>query len=74
QEGYTGQLVPPADPVAMAAALRVYSRDRESARRHGQAGRQRVERHFSMAAMVNSYMAVYDAVLRDIRQHRRVGL
>jgi hypothetical protein len=30
--------------------------------RHGQAGRKRVEERFSMEMMVNSYMAVYDAV------------
>src|SRR5215510_4498840 len=65
EDGHTGQLVPPADPVAMAAALGVYSRDRGLAARHGWAGRQRVKSHFSMAAMVNSYLAVYDAVLHS---------
>ena len=74
EEGHTGQLVPPADPVAMAAALDVYSRDRGLAVRHGWAGRQRVQSHFSMTAMVNSYLAVYDAVLQGTRYHRRAGV
>jgi sugar transferase (PEP-CTERM/EpsH1 system associated) len=74
EEGHTGQLVPPADPVAMAAALGVYSRDRGLAVRHGWAGRQRVKSHFSMAAMVNSYLAVYDTVLQGTRYHRRAGV
>src|SRR4051812_31449817 len=46
EEGSTGQLVPPADPAAMAAALGVYIRDRALAVHHGWAGRQRVQNHF----------------------------
>ena len=71
QEGYTGQLVPPANPVAMAEAIRAYSRDQDLAVRHGRAGRQRVESRFSLAAMVHSYLAVYDAVLQHTHAHRR---
>ena len=69
EEGHTGQLVPPADPVAMAEAIGIYGRDRGLAMCHGRAGRQRVENQFSMAAMVNSYLAVYDAVLQGTRFH-----
>jgi glycosyltransferase involved in cell wall biosynthesis len=74
EEGHTGQLVPPADPVAMAAALGVYRCDRGLAVRHGSAGCQRVKSHFSMAAMVNSYLAVYDAALQGTHYHRRAGI
>jgi sugar transferase (PEP-CTERM/EpsH1 system associated) len=70
EERRTGQLVLPADPVAMAEAICIYGRDRGLAVSHGRAGRQRVENQFSMAAMVNSYLAVYDAVLQGIRHHR----
>ena len=73
QEG-TGQLIPPADPVAMATAMCVYSRDRDLAVCHGRAGRQRVESHFSMAAMVHSYLAVYDAVLQGTRLNTGLAL
>jgi sugar transferase (PEP-CTERM/EpsH1 system associated) len=69
EEGHTGQLVPPSDPVAMAEAIGIYGRDRGLAMCHGRAGRQRVENQFSMAAMVNSYLAVYDAVLQGTRFH-----
>lgn len=74
QEGHTGQLVPPAEPVAMAEAIRVYTQNRDVAARHGRAGRQRVESQFSMAAMVNGYLAVYDAVIQGTRYHRRTAL
>jgi sugar transferase (PEP-CTERM/EpsH1 system associated) len=62
REGETGMLVPPADPVALAAAIRTYLMNPGLLSRHGQAGRKRVEERFSMEMMVNSYMAVYDAV------------
>jgi sugar transferase (PEP-CTERM/EpsH1 system associated) len=71
EEGHTGQLVPPADPVSMAEAIGIYGRDRGLAVCHGRTGRQRVEHQFSMAAMVNSYLAVYDAVLHGTRYHRK---
>jgi sugar transferase (PEP-CTERM/EpsH1 system associated) len=70
EEGHTGQLVPPADPVAMAEAICIYGRDRVLAVCHGRAGRKRVENQFSMVSMVNSYLAVYDAVLQGTRYHR----
>jgi sugar transferase (PEP-CTERM/EpsH1 system associated) len=63
-EGETGALAPRADPDALARALRRYAEDRVLARRHGQAGRARVERGFSLEAMVRGYLAVYDALLR----------
>lgn len=63
EDGQTGMLIPAADPAAMAAALSIYVRDLALARRHGLAGRQRIERHFSMPAMVERYLAVYDRLL-----------
>lgn len=59
----TGRLVPAANPDALAQALLAYLRAPQQARDHGQAGRQRIEAHFSMEAMVNRYMAVYDQLL-----------
>jgi glycosyltransferase involved in cell wall biosynthesis len=71
REGETGLLVPPADPSAMAAAIRVYLVDRGRASGHGAAGRKRVEAHFSINTMVCGYMELYDAVLtaRSRRPH-----
>jgi sugar transferase (PEP-CTERM/EpsH1 system associated) len=69
EEGVTGRLVPEADPVALAEAIKPYVVDSQLRRRHGQAGRHRAETRFSMDAMMNSYMQVYAHVLeRKVRQ------
>ena len=63
-EGMTGRLVPRADSAALAGAIAAYAADPASARRHGEAGRQRVEQHFSLERMVRSYEALYLDLLR----------
>ncbi len=68
REGETGLLVPAEDPVAMANAIRKYLNHPDLLRTHGQAGRKRVEQHFSMEKMVNGYMEVYDNVLTRKRR------
>lgn len=60
-DGETGLLVAPANPTQMARALVHYATHADEMRRHGRAGRARVERDFSMNNMVARYMAVYDA-------------
>jgi sugar transferase (PEP-CTERM/EpsH1 system associated) len=67
EEGRTGTLVPPSDPEAMARAMLAYSADPEKCRGRGLAARARVERDFSMTAMVNAYIAVYDRLLERRR-------
>ena len=68
-DGFTGRLVPAADPVALAEAIKPYVVDSQLRRQHGQAGRLRAEARFSMDAMMNSYMQVYAHVLeRKVRQ------
>ncbi len=62
EDGVVGTLVPPGDPLALAEALRAYLCDPEKLIRHGRAGRKRAEQ-FSIEAMVNGYLAVYDGVL-----------
>jgi len=69
-EGKTGMLVPSANPVAMADAISCYFADPEKCKRDGQAGRKRIEERFSMEAMVNGYLAVYDSVLRNDRRRQ----
>ncbi len=65
EEGRTGFLVPPSDPAAMANAIRAYLDDRTLLAAQGQAARKKAETEFSLEAMVNSYLAVYDGVLAD---------
>jgi sugar transferase (PEP-CTERM/EpsH1 system associated) len=62
-DGVTGQVVPPRDPEAMAAAFERYVLDPDHARAHGAAGRTRVLTHYSMPAMVAGYQALYDSLL-----------
>jgi len=63
-DGTTGIMVPASDPEAMAHALLAYVRDPNMRRRHGLAGRARIEREFALHAMVSGYLGVYDELLR----------
>lgn len=59
----TGRLVAPADPQALAAAIREYVMDPEMGRRQGRAARETAERRFGLDVMVRSYMDLYDRAL-----------
>jgi len=61
----TGTLVAPADAAGMAQAIARYVRNPDLRREHGRTSRERIERDFSMDAMVSRYMAVYDAALSN---------
>jgi sugar transferase (PEP-CTERM/EpsH1 system associated) len=63
-EGMTGRLVPRASPGALAEAILGYLADPAAARRHGKAGRQHVERQFSLDRMVQRYERLYLDLLR----------
>jgi glycosyltransferase involved in cell wall biosynthesis len=71
-DGATGTLVEPGNPGALALALRSYVEDESLRRQHGDGGRQRVEQHFSLAAMLAGYTSLYDEVLarRDYASSR----
>lgn len=64
-EGVHGSLVPPADAAALAQALARYATDAELCRQQGAAGRQRVIQKYSMAAMLDAYLALYDELRRQ---------
>jgi glycosyltransferase involved in cell wall biosynthesis len=62
-EGVSGALTVAADPLALAEAIEPYTLDAELRRRHGIAGRERVEREFSIEIMINKYIRVYQSLL-----------
>lgn len=72
EEGETGLLVPPADPLRLAEAIRTYLVDKRQLCRHGQAGRRRAETRFGIEAMVNGYLAIYDTVLKGRRYQESI--
>lgn len=62
--GSTGIAVPPADPIALAAALNKISNPR-LAMRMGNSARDRYLKHFTSEAMCNSYLDLYQSVLQQ---------
>lgn len=62
-DGGAGLLVPPADPVALAAALDHLIEDDDDRARLARAGRTRVEERYSFDGMVSHVQQVYDSVL-----------
>jgi sugar transferase (PEP-CTERM/EpsH1 system associated) len=63
--GATGSLVPARDAQAMAEALAAYVRAPALARAHGAAGRARIERHYSVSAMLAAYIDLYDGLCKN---------
>jgi sugar transferase (PEP-CTERM/EpsH1 system associated) len=63
EDGMTGRLVPPADSEALATRILDYFHHPDVARRHGKAGRNRVQRRFSLDRMVGEYDRLYRRLL-----------
>ena len=64
EDKITGELVPAGDPHALAQRMLAYARDREAAKLAGRNGRARIEREFSLEAMLSRYKGLYDRLLR----------
>lgn len=62
-ENQTGLLVPAGDIDALARALQKYCADLDLRHAHGLAARRRIEQEFSITAMIEGYMDVYDTLL-----------
>lgn len=62
-EGETGCLVSAGDPAVLAQAINSYYQDDTMVREHGQRARKIIEQRFSIHAMMNGYLAVYDLAL-----------
>lgn len=71
RDGETGRVVPAGDADAMARALVELADDVPRATALGRAGRARVEREFSLQAMVGAYQALYDRLLAERLPHAR---
>ena len=67
EPGVNGELVNPGDAAALAEHVSRLLESEELRRRYGQAGRRRVERAFSIDAMVEGNLAVY----RDLAGRRQ---
>ena len=63
EDGLSGRLVPRSNPQAIANEILAYVADPALARRHGHAGRQIVERRFSLDRMVERYETMYRRLL-----------
>jgi sugar transferase (PEP-CTERM/EpsH1 system associated) len=63
--GSTGEIVPPSDVEALATAIVRLALDPGAAAAMGRRGRERVERLFSLPAMVASYQGLYDRLLAE---------
>lgn len=72
-DGVSGILVPPADPAALAAAIRRLLDDRDLAARLGRAARERVRERFSMERMVASTQRLYVDLLESANRRTRSG-
>jgi glycosyltransferase involved in cell wall biosynthesis len=63
EDGEAGIIVPPADHHALAAAIRQLLTDESLRRRMGEAGRSRVERHFTWAQAAKRTTEVYEELM-----------
>jgi len=71
EDGTSGLLVPPRDPAALAHAIGCVLEDRDLARRLGQAGHERVARHFDLDSVVRQTEALYASLLERGRAPAR---
>ncbi len=63
EEGKTGYMVPPFDPIAMAERIQDLLDHRERAQTMGQAGYLRVKTHFNLQDMASRYYELYTQLL-----------
>jgi glycosyltransferase involved in cell wall biosynthesis len=70
--GNTGCIVPPRDPVALAAAWSQLLRQPAAERvALGHAARTRIREHFALPAIVSAYERLYDDVVQSVARHPR---
>ena len=67
EDGVTGLLVPPRDPTALAQALLYLLRHPERGKKFGEAGRSRVEQHFTATRMAMHTLQIYQQLMSHIQ-------
>lgn len=73
-DGETGLLVAPRDPADLARAMQRYAGDRDLRLRHGRAGRERLDRMFTVSRMADRYEGEYGEVQGRSSRRPRVAL
>lgn len=73
RDGAHGMLVDPTDAGAIAAALATYANEPLLARAHGDAARLRIEQQYSMNAMLDQYLDLYDGLCRSKLRRPRLS-
>jgi glycosyltransferase involved in cell wall biosynthesis len=72
-DGATGLLVRSGNAGELAAAIRWILADPQRARAMGEAGRERVNRHFTADRMVSKTVDLYEQLWKSARAHRTSG-
>jgi glycosyltransferase involved in cell wall biosynthesis len=72
-DGVEGLVVPPREPLRMAAALEALWREPELRRRMGTAGRARVERVFPLERQIDAFVDLYEEITARGRGATRAG-
>lgn len=67
EEARSGILIEPKDEVALINAIQEYYTQPHLLGKHGDFARNKIKTYFSIAAMINSYMNVYDSLLYQSR-------
>ena len=65
-DGQTGFVIPPRDPVALAARLAWLREHPETCRSMGAAGRARVETEFTVSRFVRDHVELYEEAVRSV--------
>jgi glycosyltransferase involved in cell wall biosynthesis len=63
EDGKTGMIVPPCDPVRLAEAIRTYAGDPLMRKQHGVAARERLVASFSFTQMADQTVAMYQSLI-----------
>ena len=65
EDGVTGLLIPPKNPDALTKVIIKLLKNKELARKMGEAGRKRAEEHFDINTMVNKTIQVYENCMKQ---------